>query len=174
MLDAERFLCEMNPLRGELRLLPEDVAAFIEGRVDEHLLQDLLFGFTWVQWDDQATLREAKDELGDRWSLPCEPGEIPRSYALLKLLFLPVPLPVGRAGGVQIRPEPVIVSLLCTGRVHDACRIAQRRLYAEGVTPVRAEFTNLEEGLRLAAALLIPVHVRRLSRLVLGAEEPEQ
>jgi CRISPR-associated protein Csx17 len=180
MLDAQRFLCPANPLRGELRLLPEDVAAFIEGRVDEHLLEDLLFGFTWVQWDDPATLGEAQAELGARWSLPCEPREIPRSYALLKLLFLPAPLPVARAGGVQIRPEPAIVPLLCGRRVHDACRIAQRRLYAEGVTPIRAEFTNAEDGPRLAAALLIPVQgVRRLSRLVLSrlvldGEEPEQ
>ncbi len=168
MLDAERFLCSANPLWSNLRVSPEDVAAFIEGRVDETLLEDLLFGFTWVRWDGEARAREAQAELRARWSSPVEPREIQRSYALLKLLFLPGPLPTRRADPLQIRPEAAIVPLLCAGRVEDACRIARRRLYASGVTPVGAEFTNSEGGPRLAAALLIPVRAtRRLYGLVL-------
>lgn len=169
MLDAERFLCKANPLWSDLRVAPEDIAAFVEGRADEGLLEDLLFGFTWLRWDDQTGAREARAELRARWTLPIEPREIQRSYALLKLLFLPAPLPTGRLGPMQIHPEPAIVPLLCAGRVRDACRIAQRRLYASGVTPVRAEFTNSEDGPRLAAGLLIPVRAaRRLCGLVLS------
>lgn len=172
MLDAERFLCNANPLWGNLRVTPEDIVAFIEGGVDEGLLEDLLYGFMWVRWHDRAGVREAQAELRARWSSPVEPREIQRSYALLKLLFLPGPLPTGRADPVYLRSEPAIVPLLCAGRVQDACRIAQRRLYAKGVTPVRVEFTNSENGPRLAAALLIPVRAeRRLCGLVLQTEE---
>ncbi len=175
MLDAERFLREANPLWGDLQLLPEDVAVFVNGSVDERLLEDLLFGFTWVRWDDRAGVRNARAELRARWSSPVEPREIQRSYALLKLLFLPGPLPTGRADRVHIHPEPAIVPLLCDGRVGDACRIAQRRLYASGVTPVRADFTNSENGPRLAAALLIPVRAaRRFCGLVLQTEDLER
>jgi CRISPR-associated protein Csx17 len=174
MRDAKRFLCQVNPLRSALRLAPEDVAAFIEGRVDEGLLEDLLFGFTWVRWDDRAAVREAVAELRARWASPVEPRAIQRSYALLKLLFLPAPLPTGRPDRVQIHPE-AIVPLLCAGRVGDACRIAQRRLYASGVTPVQAEFTNSENGPRLAAALLIPMRAaRRMCGLVLQTDELER
>lgn len=175
MLDAERFLCKANPLWSNLRVPPEDIAAFIEGRVDESLLEDLLFGFTWLRWDDPAGVREARAELGALWTSPIEPREIQRSYALLKLLFLPAPLPTGQPDGVQIHPEAAIVPLLCAGRVGDACRIARRRLYASGLTPVRADFTNSEYGLRLAAAMLVPVRAARcLCGLVLQAERLER
>lgn len=175
MLDAERFVCKTNPLWSGLQVAPEDVAVFITGAVDEGLLENLLFGFMWVRWDDEAGVREAQAELRARWSSPVEPREIQRSYALLKLLFLPGPLPTPRADRAHIRPEPAIVPLLCAGRVQDACRIAQRRLYASGVTPLRAEFTNSENGPRLAAALLIPVRAaRRLCGLMLQTEELER
>lgn len=175
MLDAKRFLCEAKPLSSDLQLAPEDVAAFIDGAVDEGLLEDLLFGFTWIRWDDRAGVRDALAELRARWASPVEPRTIQRSYALLKLLFLPAPPPTGRADQVQLHSEPAIVPLLCAGRVGDACRIAQRRLYASGATPVRADFTNSENGPRLAAALLIPVRAaRRLCGLVLQTEKLER
>jgi CRISPR-associated protein Csx17 len=175
LLDAKRFLCEANPLWSDLELVPEEVAAFIDGAVDEGLLEDLLFGFTWIRWDDRAAVCEARAELRARWASPVEPRTIQRSYALLKLLFLPAPPPTRRADRVQIHSEPAIVPLLCAGRVGDACRIAQRRLHASGVTPVRADFTNSENGPRLAAALLIPVRAaRRLCGLVLQTEKLER
>ncbi len=175
MLDAERLGCEANPLRGELSLHPADIAAFIDGNVDEDLIEDLLFGFTWVRWDDRSAVRGGLAELKTRWSVPVEPREIRRSYALLKLLFLPEP--VRSAGGEElyVRSEPTVVPLLCAGRVDEACRVAQRRLYAAGLAPVRASFVASEDGLRLAAALLLPIGgSRRISRLVLRTEELKQ
>ncbi len=175
MVDAERLLCEANPLRGDLSLRPEDIAAFINEGVDEGLIEDLLFGFTWVRWDDRPAVLEARAELKARWSIPVEPREIRRSYALLKLLFLPGPVKTTGGEEVRVRPEPAVASMLCAGRVGEACRIAQRRLYATGLAPVRARFMDSEDGLRLAAALLLPVRsVRRISKLVLRTEELKQ
>lgn len=174
MMDAERFLCETNPLRGDLSLWPEDITAFIDGVVGEELIEDLLFGFTWVRWDDRSAVLAAWAELKARWSLPVEPRAIPRSYALLKLLFLPGPVKT-TGKEINVRPAPAIIPLLCAGRVADACRIGQRRLYATGLAPVRAQFMDSEEGLRLAAALLLPVQgVQRISKLVLQAKELKQ
>ena len=60
---------------------------------------------------------------------------------------------------------------LRANRVRDACHIAQRRLFSSGLAPLRTEFPDTGDGIRIAAALLLPVRdVGLLSRLVIGSE----
>jgi CRISPR-associated protein Csx17 len=85
----------------------------------------------------------------------------------LKLLFLP--------GGVRIdddpiviRYEPSIIPLLRSGRINDACTIAGRRLRTTGFMPITATFPDGRDGVRMAAALLLPVRgEQKLMKLVL-------
>ncbi|MFN8188291.1 MAG: type I-U CRISPR-associated protein Csx17 [Gaiellales bacterium] len=156
ILDAGRLDCPYNPVAGSLPLALDDVATFLEGNVDEGLLEDLMFGFTLLDWHDWKAVRTARDRL--REPDVSTAGDLPpTSYCLLKLLFLPGPLRIGDAE-IDVRPEPAIVPLLLTDRVGDACRIARRRLFAAGLLPVTAEFPDGEDGARLAAALLLPIH----------------
>lgn len=170
MMDAERLDCRRNPLASALPLHLGDVVAFLEGTVDEDLIEDLLFGFTLVDWHDREGVRAARNRL--REASAAAPGDlVPRSYCLLKLLFLPVSLAIGETK-VAVRPEAAIVPLLRAGRAGAACRIAQRRLFAAGLEPVSASFSDGEDGLRLAAALLLPVrNINDLRRRVLVAKE---
>jgi CRISPR-associated protein Csx17 len=138
---------EHNPLGGACRLHPGDVTLFIEGSVDDGLIEDLLFAFTCLDWTGFQAPRVRTAEV-----LPV--------YAALQHLFLP--------GAIEIDGEPKrlrsdlrLVTLLASGRgagVKDAAEIALRCLRAAGLQPIRVPYCGSpEQGRRMAAALLIPV-----------------
>jgi len=169
MMDADRLGVDSNPLRGAIQLSQEDISAIIEGNIDESLVEDLFFGFSWIRWRDiEAVCDVWKELLFDHgWNRPVTPRIVPRSFALLKLLFLP--------GGVRIdddpiviRYEPSIIPLLRSGRINDACTIAGRRLRTTGFIPITTTFPDGRDGVRMAAALLLPVRgEQKLMKLVL-------
>ena len=165
--------CRANPLWGAIPILPEDALTLVDGEVDESLLEDLLFGLSWI---DFRRVGQVRAVLLGRWRTPVTPRTVPRSWSLLKLLFLPAGIPRSNGDPVEVRPEPSTLRLLRAGRVGDACRVAARRLYAAGLTPVQASFPDDSDGTRLAAALLVPIrNVDWLMRRVLHvtAEETE-
>ena len=131
MMDAERLDCRANPVWGSISICAEDALALVEGDVDESLVEDLLFGLSWIEFRLTSEVRAAME---GRWFSPVEPRIIPRAWCLLKLLFLPQGVPVG-GEKIMVRPEPSVLSLLRAGRVGNACRIACRRLYATGLCP---------------------------------------
>ncbi len=168
MTDAQRLSCEQNPLGAALPLAPQDVASFLEGALDEGLVEDLLFGFSWVKWSDTDARADVRRVLRRRWAEGLSERVISRPWAMLKLLFLPHALSDESGRKVRVTPEPSLIPLLRAGRVAEACRIAQRRLFTSGFNPVRADFTDNENGPRLAAALLLPAApVWELTRRVL-------
>lgn len=173
-MDGERAGCVALPLDSLACASLAAVAAFINEELDETRVEDLLWGLILVD--------QARSMRTDR-----EPTTLPRAYALLKLLFLPRPL-----GGVRIRPEPAILSLLRVGRLGEACAIAMRRLRASGLNPMPAPIRGRgvrdrawqeldgmgRAGLsrRLAAALLIPIDdiaVNHLFHVATRGEEAE-
>ena len=169
MMDAQRLNCQSNPVFGLIPIQAEDIAGFIEGFVDEKLIEDLLFGLTWIRWDDRLAVRDANDKLRGRWSISVNQRLVPRSWALLKLLFLPGPLKSSGTEDAKVRPEPSIIPLLLAGRTSDACAVAQRRLYSSGLSPSRSKFPDADEGERIAAALLLPVQrQQQIADLVLN------
>jgi len=173
MMDAQRTNAERNPLWGAITLLPEDACALIDGGIDESLVEDLLFGFTWIRWSDTETLRIVRRELmvQNGWGRPTTERLISRSFALLKLLFLPGEI---KLNGVvmTIRPEPSIVPRLKGGRVQDACKVAGRRLSSAGLIPLTTDFPDGGDGVRIAAALLLPIQRElEIMRLVLRPQQ---
>ena len=173
MMDAGRLDCPYNPLGASLPLSLADVGAFLDGALDESLTDDLLFGFTLVEWREAAAVAQVRRQFGA--ARPPSVDLVPTAYALLKLLFLPRALTLD-AGPIEIRPEPAIVPLLVGGRIGDASRIAQRRLAAAGLRPVGAVLPDGEDGVRLAAALLLPISATRVlaRRALLGRPTPSQ
>lgn len=165
MMDAERLACVGRPLRGSIEIHAEDITAFLEGTVDDELIEDLLFGMTWIEWwkADGETA-----ELQRRWSEPVARRPIRRSWALLKQLFRNDEYRRRTAENEAVGYEPAVVPLLRAQRVGEACRLASRRLHAGGRRPTKAAFPDGDDGLRLAASLLIPSQrLREISRLVL-------
>ncbi len=173
MMDAERVGADNNPVFGAVRLVPSDIAAFIEGQVDEQLLEDLLFGFSWINWHHRSAV-EVLTTLNRRWLPPVSAHVIPRAWALLKLLFLPGPLRAN-GGDVRLRAEASIVPLLRAGRIGEACEVATRRLYVSGLFPLRARFPDTADGPRIAAALIFPIRSSTgLMRLVVAPPADNQ
>ena len=136
-------------------LLPS-IAAFLNGETDDALIEDYLLGLVLIDWKQRDVNKEpqAQGEID-------VPADLPRAYALLKLLFLPNGK-FRRAAQSEpkiIKHEPAIVPLLRANRVREALELAARRLKSSGLTPLADNFYfDDQNGARLAAALLIPIY----------------
>lgn len=154
-----------NPTWGTRPVSLQHVAVFLTpGVTDDPMLEELLFGFTWIRWDETVARQQAVA------SAP----PLPRTYSLLKLLFLPSGIRVGTEN-IAVTPDPAIVPLLRAGRIAEAVDIARRQLLAKGFRARRLDAeapVDASQGRRLAAALLLPVHpVSRLRREALIEDE---
>jgi CRISPR-associated protein Csx17 len=180
VMDAGRKGCTFIPLAFRRPASLAAVSTFVAGALDEERLTDLLWGLVLVNHAQQypALARTRSDGA----------PPIPRAFALLKLLFLPGPIEMGRSE-VAVRPEPGVLALLRAGRLGEACTLGVRRLRASGLVPMpfrsgrRATREDDWGGVvgavdprRLGAALLFPVgrdEINRLAALVLRqGEEP--
>ncbi|HLH75860.1 MAG TPA: type I-U CRISPR-associated protein Csx17 [Candidatus Binataceae bacterium] len=139
LMDGERASCEHLPLSFRAATPLDAISAFISGAVDDARIEELLWGLMLVSGTNQAAPH------------PQSASDIPRAYALLKLLFLPGPLEIYRdakgnpavrlqlnqqGGAISIRAEPSIVQLLRANRLGEACVVAMRRLRATGLSPM--------------------------------------
>jgi CRISPR-associated protein Csx17 len=171
MMDVDRLSANTNPVFGLIPLNPEDASALCDGALDEGRMEELLFGLGLLEWGGGERMEAVREELRERWREPVQERRVPRCYALLKLLFLPYPLRLANGEDVEIKPEPSLLPLLHANRIGEACGIAQRRLFSSGGNPTRAILADLDDGTRLAAALLVPVQfVWKLAGLVLHSE----
>jgi CRISPR-associated protein Csx17 len=183
VMDGQRVGCERLPLASSLTVPLDTVSAFLDGNLDEQRIKDLIWGLMLIEH------RGIPEAVG--YKSPDSP--ISRTYALLKLLFLPRPIAADRVSGklcwrlarngeagIIIRPEPRILSLLQVGRVGEACSIAVQRLRISGLAPMPGPLPdgktrdntwfecegNHRAVQRLAAALLIPVCSQSVNRFV--------
>ena len=175
LTDANRSGSDRLPLQSRYPATLDDVSAFLAGETDDERLEELLWGLLLV-----GNQGSAESEKGPRGRREESVPPLPRSYALLKLLFLPGPLqwPAG-AAGVSLRPEPEILARLRAGDPDSAALIAHRRLRASGLVPMPGPKSGgpprtldpgpaLPAATRLAAALLFPVsQVDSLAKLTL-------
>ncbi|MCL4401402.1 MAG: type I-U CRISPR-associated protein Csx17, partial [Acidobacteria bacterium] len=123
--DTQSADSRANPLAAAWLLHPGDATVFIEGSVDDELIEDLLFAFTCLDWKQGPV------------DGPGSTGELLPVYAALKYLFHPSPLKVA-GERVRLPPDLRIVPLLRAGRLKDAAAIAEHRLRVAGLNPVRA------------------------------------
>lgn len=158
---------KQNPTWGARTASLNEVSIFLSpGALDEKALEELFFGFAWVQHQTRTG------------RIKIESPPLPRSYALLKLLFL--------SGGVSRRSEKVyltpdasIVPLLRAGRISDAVAKASSQLRARKFQPRRVTEVYSDNdavmGRRLAASLLIPVlQTEELLKIALLPETSQQ
>jgi CRISPR-associated protein Csx17 len=152
LMDANRENLQRIPLRGIYRALESDISAFLWGELDDRLLEEFLWGLLLIDRD--------KD-----WppisTFASDARPLPRSFCILKLLFLPAPLRLfAGQEPIWIASEPDIIALLRAGRLDGAIAIAVRRLRASGlVSMCRTDEVDIDPGInpaRVAAALLFP------------------
>lgn len=124
-----------------------DIAAFIDGRVDDRRLESLLYGLILLNWRSSGILQIIRQIRG-----PSEP--IPdAAYALLKLCHLPGPI-----AGHLVPLTPAITRRAASGDLSEATRLAARRLKASRLpTSVDLVHARGQRARRVASALLFPV-----------------
>lgn len=134
-----------------------EIVAFLDGEVRDERIAELLLGLAWVQ--------------PGRWSGERLAAPLPFPYAALKPLFTPRSIfdwlkkhDRLKADISDLPMPPTLPSLLATGRVQEAVRLAQERARASGLpTPFlqrrmsRGRAADPNFGRRLLAALIIPV-----------------
>lgn len=144
------------PIRAKRPLSLDRVDQFLEGRVDDGRILQLLPALSLIDWQ-QVSYRSP--------GMKREPM-LNRAYALLKPLCMPEPLHPVQLEGRQVTlrlPLGVLVRLR-TGDMERALDLAARRLHAVGLTPIgfrTRQYVHLKppagSPLRLAAALLLPI-----------------
>lgn len=142
----------------------EDITAFIEGRVNEDLLSDLIWGLALVDWQTVAREEPATEEPV---AIPAEtgtPGDeacriVPSSfYALMRLCFRRA-----SKGEEQdaIPLVPAILNRAMNGDGKAASELAARRLRASGKAPLVEDLpVGRDIARRTAAAMLFPISPR--------------
>lgn len=139
---------KQSPFRSARCAWPSDVAAFLDGSLDDELIESLMFAFVLIGGGEIRNPAHEDPEQCLRWP----------AYCLLKQLFAAeeIETPKGR---VLLRPDPRIPALLAAGRSDEATDVALRRLRVSGLIPTvrEGERRNSGDTLRLGAALLIPV-----------------
>ena len=167
LLRAEQTVERRRLDRGGLDVDLGDVADFIEGRVDDYLIDDLVWGCTLLDWAAIVTRQSPlspRPTAGEPW-----PGAF---YSFLALCFAS-----SSVRGNEVPVVPMIHRLAASGRSAEASRQAARRLRACGLAPL-VSLVSLPDRLarRTAAALVFPLgpeNIEHLARRVLQREEAD-
>jgi len=138
----------------------EDITAFIEGRTNDALLADLIWGLSLVDWEsivrEEQRSRAESAEVGEPARAPGDNDTraIPSSfYALLRLCFR---RSSGKDDTIPLVPAILHRAIARDGRT--ASEFAARRLRASGYAPlVRALPVTGDIARRTAAAMLFPI-----------------
>jgi CRISPR-associated protein Csx17 len=158
-MDAERFSATHSPLDAALGLSSYDVMPFLWGECDDTKIEELLWGFTLIDWR-----KPGQKAVAEAWREPLVGDVVSRTWALLKLLVSPLGV-----RGVQIRREPRITHLVQAGRLCEACQLAVHRLRVSGLDPFEVDYEDELDPTRLLASLFIPVRGQtQLEHLVLA------
>ena len=158
LMDADRKSEPRVPLWGWLPVSPYDVMPFLWGGCDDEKLEELLWGFTLLDWRKPDI-----KELRTRWQIPLDKQPLSRTWCILKLLHFP-----GEIRGVRVRREKKICNFLMAGRISDACGVASRRLRVSDLHPFSVDFGDEVDSIHLLASLLIPIRDQgKLESLVL-------
>ena len=145
VLTAEAEGVRRNPFGSRRLARVADAIRFLEGSVDDELIEDLLFALTLVDWKQVPFSGARSGGQVGIWPV----------YALLKHLFLTSPISSGDEERF-IAADLNVVAALRAGDIQRATRIATSRLENAGLAPPNAVFDGGFDSMRLAAALLIP------------------
>jgi CRISPR-associated protein Csx17 len=130
----------------------KDLSAFIEGRIDDTLIADLLWGLSLIDW--QTVEKETQGKASETEFVPSS------FYALMKLCYRPK---------VENQAIPLVPAIHQRARSGDglaASQLAARRLRGSGYPPLVEKLpVAATVARRTAAALLFPVSPRDLALL---------
>ncbi len=147
LMDAEKTATSRIPIESDLPISAYDVLPFLWNECDDIKMEELLWGFTTIDWKKLGL-----KQLRKCWRQPLNTHPLSRTWCLLKLLHFP-----GKIRGISTKIEPRIAYLLVAGRIKDACNVAINRLHVSGLHPFKVTYEEQVNPTRLLASLLAPV-----------------
>lgn len=156
---------EWTPLPRQCLPNLGDIRAFIENRIDESKLADLIWGLSLINWESpeiaNITFPKANQE-----NIQEPPSAL---YALLRLCFQRK----DRETNTAIPVVPEILRRAAAGDGRAASNRAARRLRASGLSPMVHELpVTGEEVRRTAAALIFPFfNTKQLEKFIIQTNE---
>jgi CRISPR-associated protein Csx17 len=157
---AEQRGLDRNPLGSAYRSRIADATLFLEGSVDDDLIEELLFAFTLVNWKKNDSGEGKGWEDVDVWPV----------YTLLKHLFLAEQVETGE-GKRHLMADMGVLAALTAGDVPQAVKLGVGRLQNAGLLRATMQDPGGFDGMRLAAALLIPVPYGIAMQELFGAKQ---
>ena len=164
IFDSEKSNTHKNPFYSKLNVSLSDIAKFIEGNVDEKCIEELLFAFVLIKWDDvtaKINLKKIKEIFSYDSS---QPILISRSWALLKLSFSDKITIENK--DIVLKPNKRVIKLLESNKINDACDVVKIQMVKNNIIPFNVFFPNTGDGSRYSAALLFPVWKSDADKLV--------
>lgn len=162
VMDAERLSAPKPPVEGAIELYARDVVPFLLGETDDGRVEELVWGFTLVDW-----WKPGIKELHRLWRDPLGSWPLPRGWCGMKLLHSPYTV-----RGCSLPLEPRIIALLRAGRTAEAVRAAHHRLRVSNLSPLPVEADEWIDPVRQLAGLLVPIRgARDLEYTVLQEEQ---
>lgn len=157
LLLAKSAGAESWPEYARVTAWPSDIAAFIEGRIDEARFAELLWGLSLVDFSQEirAGERPGQPDAATRDALP------PAFFGQLKLCF------AGRLPDDKRVPiEPIIFHRAASGDGARASAQALRRLHGSSIPVLHLPIPlDGEAARRCAAALLFPLWDSQLAQV---------
>jgi len=123
----------------------DDITDFIEGRTNDDLLADLIWGLSLIDWQKVERIQSESHDM---------PEVIPSSfYAMLRLCFRPA---IGNEDAIPL--VPAILRRAMNGDGQSASELATRRLRGSGKAPLVKDLpVSGDIARRTAAAMLFPI-----------------
>jgi CRISPR-associated protein Csx17 len=160
ILLAEQRGLTRNPLGSTCRAHIGDATLFLEGSVDDERIEDLLFAFTLVNWrKDDSGEGKGREDVGT-WPV----------YTLLKHLFLAEQVETSE-GKKHLMADMGVLAALTAGDLPQAVKLGVGRLQNAGLLRATMQDPGGFDGMRLAAALLIPVPYGIAIQELFGAKQ---
>lgn len=132
------------PLNGKFHVSPEEVSMYIDGALNENKIETLIPGLSMIDWSKY----NADKILSSLQKTDCK-YPVNRSYAIIKAALLDD----GDSSAIESR----LIPLLSANRISDAVKIAERRVFVKNKLYTSISVPNNNNGISIAAALLIPI-----------------
>jgi|AADL01.1.fsa_nt_gi CRISPR-associated protein Csx17 len=146
------------PLRSKIKIKPEYATLLIDGKIDADTLENLIYGLMWINWEGYAYDKKIIDQAID--------GRIYSEYATIKLLYIDNKIKVNDEN-IELKGDSRIIGILKGNNVENAYMTAFNKIRSRNINIIYQDLFSGLNGIKLAAALLIPVCYMKLENLVL-------
>lgn len=150
------------PFFSRIKLSLNDVMKFINGEIDERCIEELLFAFSLIRWDDNKSSQNIM-EMNDYISINSSfDYPIDRLWALVRLYLSPEQF--SQNSKVIFNPDRNLINLLLSGKSRETFRLVNIQMLKQNVFPIKID-NDKPMDKRYVASLLFPLREKDFKEL---------